>query len=143
MDLKHNALGTRVLTGDCKREQSEKGLMNQARYTLDEPRRKVVVEAIQEVCQHRDWNLVALHARSTHVHAVVEARVDPERILVDFTRYASRRLTRMGFDARGRKRWARHGSTRWLKNPEQVSAAVRYVVDEQGEPMLFFEYCGI
>ena len=39
----------------------------------------------------------------------------------------------------GRKRWARHGSTRWLWKSEHVSAALHYVVDEQGEPMALFQ----
>lgn len=57
----------------------------------------------------------------------------------DIKSYASRRLNEMGLDEPRRKRWARHGSTRWLWNPENVSDAIRYVVDEQGEPMAVFE----
>jgi len=33
------------------------------------------------------------------------------------------------------KRWARHGSTRWLFAPENVTAAIEYVVREQGDSM--------
>ena len=33
-------------------------------------------------------------------------------------------LNRTGLDGPGRKRWARHGSTRWLWKPEHVSAAI-------------------
>jgi hypothetical protein len=57
----------------------------------------------------------------------------------DFKAYASRRLNRMNLDAPNRKRWARHGSTRWLWQPQHVSAAMQYVVIEQGEPMSVFE----
>ena len=45
----------------------------------------------------------------------------------------------MGLDGPARKRWVRHGSTRWLWKRENVSAAIRYVVDEQGDPMAVFE----
>ena len=38
-----------------------------------------------------------------------------------------------------RKRWARHGSTRWLWKPQHVSAAIQYVVGEQGDAMSAFE----
>jgi len=41
-------------------------------------------------------------------------------------------------DAPNRKRWARHGSTGWLWKSEQVSAAIQYVVAEQGEAMAVF-----
>ena len=56
-----------------------------------------------------------------------------------FKVYASRRLNRLGLDDPARKRWARHGSTRWLWETGHVSAAIQYVVEEQGEPMSVFQ----
>jgi hypothetical protein len=73
------------------------------------------------------------------VHIVVEADAHPERIMNDLKSYASRCLNQLGLEEPRRKRWARHGSTRWLWKPQSVSAAIRYVVDEQGEPMAVFE----
>ena len=52
--------------------------MDQAAYSLDETRRNTVLAAIQEVCAHRGWRLLAAHVRTTHVHTVVEAEVPPE-----------------------------------------------------------------
>ena len=57
----------------------------------------------------------------------------------DFKAYASRRLNRLRLDELNRKRWARHGSTRWLWKPQHVSAAMQYVLAEQGEAMSAFE----
>jgi hypothetical protein len=37
--------------------------MKQTPYLLDEPARVVVLQAIQEVCAHRGWNLLAAHVR--------------------------------------------------------------------------------
>ena len=88
---------------------------------------------------YRGWNLLAAHVRSHPVHTVVEAEAEPERVMHDFKIYASRRLTRMSLDEPNRKRWARHGSTRWLWKPQQVSAAIQYVVAEQGDAMSAFE----
>jgi REP element-mobilizing transposase RayT len=99
-----------------------------------------VLTAIQKVCVHRGWSLLAAHVRTNHVHTVVDAEVPPERIMNDFKAYASRSLNQMKIDEPGRKRWARHGSTRWLWKPLQVTAAIEYVVREQGEPMSAFEY---
>ena len=76
--------------------------------------------------------------RTSHVHVVVEADVRPERIMNDLKSYASRCLNRLGLDEPTRKRWARHGSTRWLWQPQTVSAAIQYVVQEQGDPMAVF-----
>ena len=97
------------------------------------------MEAIQEVCGHRGWGLLAAHVRSNHVHTVVEAAIEPERVMNDFKAYASRRLNGMGLDGANRKRWARHGSTRWLWKPRHISAAMQYVVAEQGDAMSVFE----
>ncbi len=57
----------------------------------------------------------------------------------DLKAYASRSLAEQGFDPPDRRRWARHGSTRYLWTAERVEAAIQYVVQEQGEPMAVFE----
>ena len=54
--------------------------MNQPPYNLDQIRRNVVLETIQEVCAHRGWSLLAAHVGSNHVHTVVEAEVPPEEM---------------------------------------------------------------
>ncbi len=113
--------------------------MDQAPYCLDRSRREAVLAALLERCAQRHWSLRAAHVRTNHVHAVVEAEAKPERVMNDLKSYASRYLNRTGLETPARKRWARHGSTRWLWKRENVSAAIRYVVDEQGDPMAVFE----
>ena len=139
VDREHNLPGSPVLEADPARAAAERERMHQPLYNLDQIRRDAVLEAIQEVCSHRCWHLLAAHVRSNHVHTVVKAEVPPDRIMNDFKTYASRRLNRMGLDEPHRKRWARHGSTRWLLKPQHVSAAIQYVVDEQGHAMSVFE----
>ena len=118
VDRKHNVPGTPILKVDSVRTAFEAERMDQAPYHLDQIRRDAVLEAIQEVCVHRGWSLLAAHVRSNHVHTVVEAEVPPERVMSDFKAYASRRLNGMRLDKPNRKRWARHGSTRWLWKPD-------------------------
>jgi hypothetical protein len=77
--------------------------------------------------------------RTNRVHTVVEAELSPEPVMSDFKASASRHLNRMRLDEPNRKRCARHGSTLWLWKPQNVSAAVRYVVAEQGDAMSVFE----
>lgn len=139
VDRDHNAPGTPILEVDCARAASERERMDQDPDHLDQVRRDAVLEAIHEVCLHRGWTLLAAHVRSNHVHAVVEAEAPPERVMGDFKAHASRRLNRMRLDEPNRKRWAHHGSTRWLWKPEHVSAAMQYVVAEQGDAMSVFE----
>ena len=107
-------------------------------YRLDRKSRATVLLALRGHCAHRGWSLLAAHVRSNHVHSVIEANVVPEKIMNEFKAYASRRLNALGIDGPDRKRWARHGSTRWLWNDENVQKALQYVVDEQGEPMDLF-----
>ena len=56
----------------------------------------------------------------------------------EFKSYASRELNRLGIGGSDQKRWARHGSTRWLWKDEDVKQALQYVIDHQGEPMALF-----
>ena len=139
VDRGHRQPGTPTLEGNLARAAAERERMDQAAYDLDEIRRDAVLEAIREVCVHRGWSLLAAHVGSSHVHTVVGAEVPPERIMGDFKTYASRRLNQMRVDELGRKRWTRHGSTRWLWKPQHVSAAIQYVVGEQGDAMAVFE----
>ena len=76
--------------------------------------------------------------RTNHVHVIVEAEAPPERVMNEFKSYASRELNRLDRDGPDRKRWARHGSTRWLWKDQDVQKARRYVIEEQGEPMALF-----
>jgi hypothetical protein len=82
---------------------------------------------------------MAAHIRATHVHAIVDSPATPEAVMNALKAYASRALNDAGLDSADQKRWARHGSTRYLWNHEQISAAITYVVDQQGERMAVFD----
>ena len=138
VDRRHNLFGSRSLEADPQRAAAERHNMKQPPYELDGDSRAVVLQTLQEVCLHRGWNLFAAHVRSSHVHVIVEAEVRPEKVMNDFKAYASRALSRLDGEEPGRRRWARHGSTRWLWQDQDVRAAIRYVVEEQGEPMEVF-----
>lgn len=113
--------------------------MDQPPYAMDASRREAVLTAMLERCADRGWHVMAAHVRTNHVHIVVEAEARSERIMNDLKSYASRCLNQLRLDEPTRKRWARHGSTRWLWKPQNVSAAIRYVIAEQGDPMAVFE----
>jgi REP element-mobilizing transposase RayT len=138
VDRHHNLFGGRLLQFDLGRATAELQKMDQTPYLLDEYSRGAVLEALREVCLHRNWTLLAAHVRTTHVHTIVEAEVRPEKVMNDFKSYASRSLNRLRRDESDRRRWARHGSTRWLWKDQDVWDAVRYVVEEQGERMAVF-----
>jgi REP element-mobilizing transposase RayT len=105
-------------------------------------RREVVLTSVGQRCLERQWNLLAAHVRTNPVHVVVEAEARPERVMNDLKSFASRCLNRKALDGPDRKRWAWHGSTRWLWKREEVSAAIEYVVERQGDPLAVFQASG-
>lgn len=138
VDRDHNIVGTPVLSADRERSQRERKRMTQPPYILDKDHRSRVLEAIQEVCSYREWILLAAHVRTNHVHVVVQSSERPEKVMNDFKAYASRKLNQAGFDYPERKRWTRHGSTRYLFRPAEVEAVIHYVVYEQGNAMAVY-----
>jgi hypothetical protein len=71
------------------------------------------------------------------VHTVVDAGGDvaPEFVMNVFKSYSSRVFNLQAPQSKGRLRWARHGSTRYLRSRDEIEAAVRYVLEKQGEAM--------
>jgi REP element-mobilizing transposase RayT len=108
-------------------------------YLLDEIRRQEVLKSLQEVCSYRGWTLLAAHVRTNHVHVVATADRKPEHVMNALKAYSSGYLNHCALDSPDRRRWARHGSTRYLWTSTAVSAAIQYVVREQGESMAVFE----
>lgn len=140
VDCAHNTPGTPFLPGNPNREAARRGAMRQAPYELDESRRTVVLRTIQEVASYRRWKLWAVHVRSNHVHVVVTApAANPEKVMSDFKAWASRRLREALAEPADRNRWTEHGSTRWVNTEETLEAAIKYVVEEQGEAMACFD----
>lgn len=108
-------------------------------YLLDAFGRKLVLASLQVVCSCRGWTLLAAHVRTNHLHIVTIANCPPEQVMTTMKAYSSRALNRSGLDGPDRRRWARHGSTRYLWTEEAVHRAIQYVVHQQGEPMAVFE----
>jgi REP element-mobilizing transposase RayT len=135
VDPQHNEFGTPFLPADAQTETDERNVMSQASYLLDGPRRTIVLATIREVCRHRKWRLLACHVRTTHVHLIVQADAAPEKIMNDCKAYASRRLNEAGLDEPDRKRWTRHGSTKYVWDNAYLGNAIDYVWNRQGEPM--------
>ena len=134
VDRDHNAYGTPFLAADLEREQSERAAMAQAPYVMSARERDIACKAIVDLAADRGWQLLAVHVRSTHVHVVIRTEErDPGRTMSDIKARASRDLNQAGFDGPSRKRWTRHGSTRYLFREEDVEAKIRYTLDEQGE----------
>jgi REP element-mobilizing transposase RayT len=138
VDRKHNVYGESFLPADPARERAAEERMAYPAYLMSSRARDVVRNAIVHICRERGWYLSALHVRTNHVHVVVSADRDPERIMSDLKARASRDLNHLQIDAHP-KRWTRHGSTRYLFDEASVTAAVAYTLDEQGDRMAAFD----
>ncbi len=139
VDRHQNLPGSGFLPPNPAWAFSEQKLLKQRPYELDRKRRSLVLKTVREVSAHRDWTLLAAHARSTHVHVVVAASATPEQVMNTMKSYASRALNLSGLDGAGCRRWVHHGSTRYLWKPENVASAIHYVVRGQGKPMAVWE----
>ncbi len=139
VDRVTNTPGTNFLSFDTKRVDVVKKLMSETPYSLDESRRQIVLKAIIDACNFKQWDLWAAHIRSNHVHCIIHALLKPEQIMNTIKAYSSRQLNKANIDSNRINRWTRHGSTKYLWNNTEVEATIHYVVYEQGLPMAVFE----
>ena len=92
-----------------------------------------VEAAIKEVCKHRNYKLLAVNARSNHVHVVVSAQGKPEPIVDAFKSYATRKLRSEGLISDSLSPWSRGRSRRYLWKEQHVEKAIFYVRYGQGD----------
>jgi len=135
VDKDHNQVGSLRIAPNPQRQSANLERLGNAAYQLDAPRRRVVLETIEEVAAHRHWNLLAAHVRSNHVHALINANTSPEKILSDLKAWSSRRLSERFSELDTTKRWTRHGSTLYLWSEDQLAEKLRYVIEDQGDVM--------
>jgi len=125
--------GTPGMPANRKLAEDEKDALRHAAITLNPAQRAVVEKAIREVCEHRGYGLVAVNARTNHVHSVVKPSCKPEQVMDTFISYATRQLREAGLLGPNINPWSRHGSTPYLWTEEAVERAVDYVINGQGE----------
>ncbi len=135
VDEGHNAFATPVLPADSDRHARAESALVTSPYLLDEPRRRIALSAIREICGRKGWALHAAHVRTNHIHLIVSASGSPERVMNDVKAAISRRLNQAFPHEQGLVRWTRHGSTRYLWSEEVVAEKVHYVLHEQGKPL--------
>ena len=107
--------GDSICPNERPRMHYERAQMASAPCLLGPEERSVVLNAIQDTCAGSDYVLNAVHVRTNHVHVVVSGEDDPEGVMGRMKGRASFELNRL--EGRSRKRWSRHGSTRypWTK----------------------------
>jgi len=133
-DTEHNEFGSKYLPEKTGMVNFERSKLQNDVVSLNEQQRELTLQSILEVCNTRGWFAHIVHVLSDHVHAVVSARIEPEKIMTDFKRYATRALKEAGYN-KVQKYWTRHGSTRYIWANEKLNAVVTYVKVKQGRVM--------
>jgi len=130
---RQNAPGSPPLDVDASLELRSRARLRTDAVYFDAARRAAIAEAIREVCAVREWALLALNVRTNHVHVVVQCDARPERALLNFKAYATKRMVEARAFRAGERPWSRHGSTRYLWNERDIDAACQYVINGQGD----------
>lgn len=125
-----NQVGRPYDVRDADRRDRARRMRLQDVFVMDDARRRCVEDAVRAHAEHRGWRIHALNVRTNHVHVVVSAEVEPEKVMGQFKSWASRAL-HDGYVATDRKIWTRHGSTRWIKTDASLQRAIEYVTNEQ------------
>jgi len=112
-----------------------RSLLTEEPCVLNPDQRRLVEATIARHCTIRGWHLHVVNCRTQHVHVVVTAPIDPEKVRDQFKAWCTRHLKeqqRAGqAEAVRIKWWAERGSQRWLNDEESLAEAIRYARDCQ------------
>jgi REP element-mobilizing transposase RayT len=100
-------------------QQAARAKMTGEPVALSPAMRSVVDQVIVDHVRIRGWLLHARNVRSNHIHVVVSANCDPEKVREQLKAWGSRRLSEFaGFVGRGKngqKRWwTEGGDIEWI-----------------------------
>ncbi|WP_146446080.1 transposase [Botrimarina colliarenosi] len=93
--------------------------------------RDTVEDACREHCRFRGWELLAVNARSNHVHVVIAASVSPQTVRDQLKANCTRRLRTQTEPLVVERTWSRGGDCQVLPNEEALADAVAYVLEGQ------------
>ncbi len=86
---------------------------------------------IAQTAEVSGWELIAVSARTNHVHVVVAAQRMPESVMNSLKSWCTRRMREAGLIDPTLRPWAEHGSTRYLWKQRDVDQAASYVIEAQ------------
>lgn len=137
VDRHNNTYGESRRVKSPRLYQAEREQMYHQPFMLTPRMRELVTTAIEATAMHKGWNLLAVNARSNHVHVVVSTDGPPEIALTTFKAWSTRSLRKESPSLANEPIWARHGSTRYLFTDDAVTSAIHYVLEQQDAPERF------
>ena len=128
----HNRYGDEFVPPNPQFEAMRRADLVEEPLLISPAMRGVLEDTIRQHCEHRSWHHHSSNVRTNHIHAVLAAASEAERMLTDLKAYLTRALRRAGL-IDGRERvWAQGGSMRYLFTDESVKRACEYVYLGQG-----------
>jgi len=105
---------------------------------FDMEKSQLILVQFRETATYRGWTLRAVAIMFDHFHLVVQVPGDPSpgKILADFKAYGSRALNRKYGKPPSETWWTDKGSKRKLNIEEAQTAAIRYVLEKQPDPLI-------
>ncbi|MBA4016816.1 MAG: hypothetical protein C0483_06490 [Pirellula sp.] len=134
----HNVPGTTVDEDAPELEERSREIMRGPPIYLARDHALEMLAQFWETATQRSWRIFAAAAMDNHFHIVIGVLGDPSpgKILGDLKSWATRRLTRVFGKPASETWWTERGSKRKLPDDAAVTAAMRYVLYEQPEPLL-------
>ena len=133
VDRNHNQVGEPFLRRDDFRHAFETRLMKSPKFEIQPEARRSLEFAFTEVASFREWTVLALNIRMTHIHAVIAGETSASAMIGALKAFGTRRLRAEGIVGRSARVWAAGGSGRLLRRERDVETAVDYVANRQGE----------
>ncbi len=132
----HSNTGMWCQPDELRRHWSQIRMTEEA-LVLNREQRDKVEETIRRHCEIRGWHLYAVNCRTNHVHVVVEAKVDADRVMDQFKAWSTRNLKALASNqsnsemASREKWWTENGSKPNLFTDEELHGAISYTVEQQ------------
>ena len=136
----HNRWGTECDAAMAGLEAAARERMSGPAVFLTRIQAEALMEQFHETARHRGWRMRAGAVMADHFHLVVAVAGDPEpaKVLGDFKSWGTRRLTRDFGAPRSQTWWTSRGSKRRPRGEAGVAAVIRYVAEEQIDPLVVF-----
>lgn len=96
--------------------------------------RQTVESACSEHCMIHAWSLLAVNARTNHVHLVVTANTGPKVTRDQLKANCTSRLRRQPVPLNVERTWAKGGDTEILDTEDEIQACILYTLEAQDIP---------
>jgi REP element-mobilizing transposase RayT len=135
VDKFHDHFGQEFVPPNLSFEAMRRSDLVEEPLLIDPPMRGIIEDTIEQHCLVRRWHLHTFNVRTNHVHAVINAAGDADRMLTDLKAYLTRALRKGGAIVVRKRVWAEGGSKRHLFTDAAVGRACEYVYVHQGRDL--------